>query len=287
MGPAPARRRWGPGRWSHPAFSSKTFPSFTTIATGLSPGHHGIVANTMDDLDDPGRFTLADHDVGKDPRWWRGEPIWNTAEGRAVVPRVSGPATTSPSGAAAPRTGRVTTTAFPTTPASTASSGGWRVPPDRPVLVMAYFSLVDTASHDHGPDAPAALAAAAAADALLGRFVLGLGRLGLDRAVNLVVVSDHGMAEMRIDQTSCSTTSSTCRAWTSSSPVRCFASPPRPAAGQSAIAAADALLVRLRGAHPRLAVYGADALPPRTALETETPSALPPWSASPTTAGWS
>ena len=65
---------------------------------------------------------------------------------------------------------------------------------------MLDFSLVDAASHDGGPDASPALAAAAAADRLVGRFVTGLERLGLGGAVNFVVVSDHGMAETRPDR---------------------------------------------------------------------------------------
>ena len=63
-----------------PPFPSKTFPSFTTIATGLWPAHHGIVGNTMDDPAIGRRFALADHDGRSDPRWWLGEPIWVTAE---------------------------------------------------------------------------------------------------------------------------------------------------------------------------------------------------------------
>ena len=63
-----------------PPFPSKTFPSFTTIATGLLPVHHGIVGNTMDDPGIDTRFSLSDHHGRSDPRWWLGEPLWNTAE---------------------------------------------------------------------------------------------------------------------------------------------------------------------------------------------------------------
>ena len=32
-----------------PSYPSKTFPNHYTIVTGLYPGHHGIVANTVKD----------------------------------------------------------------------------------------------------------------------------------------------------------------------------------------------------------------------------------------------
>jgi predicted AlkP superfamily pyrophosphatase or phosphodiesterase len=59
---------------------------------------------------------------------------------------------------------------------------------------MIYLGMVDAVAHAHGPDAPEALAAAATADALLGRLLTGLEAHGIAPAVNVVVVSDHGMA---------------------------------------------------------------------------------------------
>jgi predicted AlkP superfamily pyrophosphatase or phosphodiesterase len=183
-----------------PPFPSKTFPSFTTIATGLVPAHHGIVSNTIDDPAIPGRFRLADHIVRSDPRWWRGEPIWNTAgrQGR----RTGGmfwpgddveifgrrPTYWLPYDDDAPNEPRVDQVlAWLALPAA-----------ERPSLVMLYFSLVDVASHDHGPFAREALDAAAAADRLIARLLDGLARL--DQEANLVVVSDHGMSETSPDR---------------------------------------------------------------------------------------
>src|SRR3954452_24032303 len=40
-----------------PSFPVLTFPNHYTIATGLSPEHHGIIANTMRDPAMPDRFT--------------------------------------------------------------------------------------------------------------------------------------------------------------------------------------------------------------------------------------
>lgn len=59
-------------------------------------------------------------------------------------------------------------------------------------LVFGHLNETDTAGHDHGPQAPETIAAAAAADAILGDVVAALER---DWARTLVVVtSDHDMA---------------------------------------------------------------------------------------------
>ena len=63
-----------------PQFPSKTFPNHYTIVTGLRLAHHGIISNNMKAPDIPGEFSMSNRDVLADPRWWGGEPIWNTAE---------------------------------------------------------------------------------------------------------------------------------------------------------------------------------------------------------------
>src|SRR3954467_2165637 len=63
-----------------PQFPSKTFPNHYTIVTGLTLAHHGIISNNMKARDIPGEFAMSPLDVLADPRWWGGEPIWNTAE---------------------------------------------------------------------------------------------------------------------------------------------------------------------------------------------------------------
>ena len=63
-----------------PQFPSKTFPNHYTIVTGLTLAHHGIISNNMRAAAIPGEFSMSNREVQADPRWWGGEPIWNTAE---------------------------------------------------------------------------------------------------------------------------------------------------------------------------------------------------------------
>jgi len=69
----------------------------------------------------------------------------------------------------------------------------------RPVFLTLYFDLVDNAGHRYGPDAPATDSAIVRADRLIGRVIQGLDRIGRGD-VNLLVVSDHGMASTGPDR---------------------------------------------------------------------------------------
>ena len=186
-------------RWLVPVFPTKTFPNFHSIATGLYPENHGIVSNNMRDSV-LGRFALWERDGVRDPRWWGGEPIWVTAV----------------------RQGRRAAAFF--WPGSDVAIGGVRPhhyrPYDRKVsnadrvrqvlewlslegaqsipLITLYLGDVDYASHEFGPDAPETDSAIARVDSAVGALVSGVRTLGLEHRVNLVVVSDHGMA--RVDQ---------------------------------------------------------------------------------------
>jgi predicted AlkP superfamily pyrophosphatase or phosphodiesterase len=185
-----------------PPFPSKTFPSHYTAVTGLYPEHHGIVANTMYDPEFRARFSLADRAAVEDERWWGGEPIWVTGE----------------------RQGRVTASLF--WPGSEGSVKGvrprywarydraispaaqvdrvieWLDKPasERPVFIAVYFSDVDAAGHQDGPDSPAVRAAIERLDRALERLRHGLEQRGLADRINLILSSDHGMTEVSRDR---------------------------------------------------------------------------------------
>jgi hypothetical protein len=67
-----------------PPFPSKTFPSHYTIATGLYPGHHGILSNTFYDPAFGKWFRVKDTSTVRDGRWFGGTPIWVAAEREGV-----------------------------------------------------------------------------------------------------------------------------------------------------------------------------------------------------------
>lgn len=185
-----------------PQFPSKTFPNHYTIVTGLTLAHHGIISNNIRDKNIPGEFTLSNRDVQNDPRWWGGEPIWNTAE----------------------KQGRKTAAMF--WPGSEVEIGGrrgtywtpydddmphaervkrildWLKLPEeqRPAFLTLYFSDVDSAGHSRGPDSPEVKDAVMKVDKSLGDLVAGVKQIGMNDRVHYVIVSDHGMAALSPDR---------------------------------------------------------------------------------------
>jgi predicted AlkP superfamily pyrophosphatase or phosphodiesterase len=180
-----------------PSFPSKTFPNHYTIVTGLYPGHHGIVGNTVWDALTSRRLTMANRTENQDPMWWGGEPLWVT------VQRAGG--TAAPMfwpGSEAPIFGQ---RARFWAPFDNGLSPNTRVDrvlrwldlpvADRPTFLTLYFSDVDGAGHDSGPESRAVAEAVGRVDRYLDRLIRGLTRRRLQDRVNVVIVSDHGMAE--------------------------------------------------------------------------------------------
>ena len=75
-----------------------------------------------------------------------------------------------------------------------------RKPSHRPRLLTLYFDEVDHEEHAWGPGSVQALAAQANVDAALARLLAGLEARGIRDGVDLIVVSDHGMAGVPPDQ---------------------------------------------------------------------------------------
>ena len=180
-----------------PVFPTLTFPNFYTMATGLYPEHHGIVSNTMVDST-LGRFTLRDRAAVRDPRWWGGEPIWVTAvrQGKRAA-TFFWPGSDAAIGGVHPTWYKVFDARVPNADRVTQVLDWLSLPADQvPSLVTVYFGDVDDAGHRFGPGAPETDAAIARVDSAVGAIMNGLTQRGLEERVNLVVVSDHGMARV-------------------------------------------------------------------------------------------
>lgn len=180
------------------AYPSKTFPNHYTLATGLYPANHGIVDNAFYDPAFDAIYALGDAETVQDGRWYDGEPLWMTAE-RHGAPAASffwvgceatgqRPTYWKPYDGDVPNASRVDTVL------------SWlRLPAgDRPRVTMLYFSDVDGAAHYNGPDAPEVDEAIREMDELVGRLLDGLAETPIGDAVNLIIVSDHGMAPVPV-----------------------------------------------------------------------------------------
>jgi len=177
-------------------YPTKTFPNHYTIATGMYPENHGIVSNSFYDPERYATYSIGDRESVMDGSWYRGEPIWVTAETQGMVAAsffwvgseadVMGvrPTIWKPYDGRIPNEARVD------------SALTWlQLPPERrPHMITLYFSDVDSRGHRHGPDAPEVDEAVRHVDAVLGRLLDGLDQLPIRDEVYLVLVSDHGMA---------------------------------------------------------------------------------------------
>ena len=67
-----------------PSFPSKTFPNHYTMATGLVPDHHGIIANRFYDISSGRTYSIGDTATSKDGSFYGGEPIWLTARRQGI-----------------------------------------------------------------------------------------------------------------------------------------------------------------------------------------------------------
>jgi predicted AlkP superfamily pyrophosphatase or phosphodiesterase len=179
-----------------PSFPSKTFPNHYSIVTGLYPGRHGIVANNIWDNEKKRSFTMANRAEVRDPMWWGGEPIWVAIQraGQRAAPFFW-------PGSEAPIAGVPPTYHEPyngNMPASDRVRWVLRrldLPAaERPTFLTLYFEDLDDAGHSAGPDSQAVRDATLRADSYLGQLVDGLDQRGIAHRVNIVVVSDHGMA---------------------------------------------------------------------------------------------
>ncbi|MEK6334483.1 MAG: ectonucleotide pyrophosphatase/phosphodiesterase [Acidobacteriota bacterium] len=186
-------------RWMTPSFPSKTFPNHYTIATGLYPQNHGIVENNIYDAGFDAVFTLSDRAEVENPRWWLGEPIWVTAEKQGQKSAsIFYPGT---EGAIA----GVRPTFWKTYDSKMSNSArvdtllSWLDLPrvQRPTFLALYFSDTDDAGHEFGPLSKETRKATLKVDEDIGYLVRGLKAREIFSRVNIIIVSDHGMATVR------------------------------------------------------------------------------------------
>ncbi|MBX3289717.1 MAG: alkaline phosphatase family protein [Acidobacteria bacterium] len=189
-------------KWMKPAYPTKTFPNHYTIVTGLYPDNHGIIENNMWDDEIAAVFGLSVREQVTNPKWWSGEPIWNTAQRQGkIAASFFWPGSEAAIKGSHPRYWKPYehTTAHSIRVRTVLE---WIDLPreQRPQMLTLYFSDVDDAGHNFGPDSPKTGEAVMKVDASIGDLVSGLRSRGIDEKVNLIIVSDHGMAPYRVGE---------------------------------------------------------------------------------------
>lgn len=178
-----------------PVYPIKTFPNHYSLATGVYPAKHGIVANTFYDPDRDETYRIGDRDKVENGEWYQAEPIWVTAERQGMV-AASFFWVGSEADVMGVRPSYWRRFDERITNASRIDQVvEWLSYPDsaRPHLITLYFSMVDGAGHEFGPSSPEVAEAVAEADALVKQLREGLASLPHADQVNLIITADHGM----------------------------------------------------------------------------------------------
>ncbi len=182
-----------------PSFPSKTFPNHYTLATGLTPDHHGIIGNIFWDRERGVEYSLKNKETRSKGYYYGGDPVWLTAKHQGVKT-----ATVFWVGSDVAINGE-----YPTY---------WRdyqteqldfpgrvneiirllsLPEDeRPHLVMAYFEEPDHSGHDYGPMHRMTRRALEDLDLLLSNLWARIQLLPIADKVDFIVTGDHGMTSV-------------------------------------------------------------------------------------------
>lgn len=180
------------------SFPTNTFPNHYSIATGLYPDHHGLINNSFNAPDLGMFYRMGDRAAVENPDFYGGEPIWVTAEKQGVKT-----ASFFWVGSEAP-IGGIHPTYWKKYDESVTyheridSVIKWLGYPTskRPELVTLYFDEPDAISHDYGPVSPETGKVVESLDSLMGVLRSKLATLPDADRINLIILSDHGMASV-------------------------------------------------------------------------------------------
>ncbi|MEG0851897.1 MAG: ectonucleotide pyrophosphatase/phosphodiesterase [Flavobacterium sp.] len=182
-----------------PSYPSKTFPNHYSIVTGLYPDHHGIINNVFYDAALNESFSLSS-DAKSDSRYYGGNPIWNLAEQQGVKTASffwpgsdidkRNPSYFKKYDGKIPYGARIDTVMK------------WLQLPEkqRPHLVTLYFDEPDHTGHNFGPSSTETKKAVIKMDSIMGAISRRLDQLEIGKKINLIIVSDHGMASISNDK---------------------------------------------------------------------------------------
>jgi predicted AlkP superfamily pyrophosphatase or phosphodiesterase len=185
-----------------PCFPTKTFPNHYTIVTGLYPENHGIIANSFIDPVTNEIYKIGDTNAVRNPKWYKGEAIWETAKRQGVI------------------------TASYFWPGSELNLKyrrpdyfekyehlraydkrvegvlDWlKLPNDRgPKFITLYFDAADTYGHRFGTNSLELNESIVRLDSLIGKLFEGLKQINLFDSTNIIIVSDHGMSDVSGDR---------------------------------------------------------------------------------------
>lgn len=181
-----------------PSYPASTFPNHYTLATGLVPDHNGLVNNSFWDPEHKERYSIGGKNKHKS-YFYLGEPIWNTAQRQGVLAGVTyWVGSDFEIGGGRPRYYLPYNNALISFRNRIRRTVELLSYPEeqRPHLVMVYFSEPDHTGHSYGPFSKETRKEVVKMDQILGELRNALARLPIAKQIDLIVLSDHGMADL-------------------------------------------------------------------------------------------
>ncbi len=179
-----------------PSFPSKTFPNHYTIATGMYPDKHGIIGNSFYNYKKNLTYSIRDREMVEDGSFYGGSPIWLEADkARMVSASFFFVGTEADIQGVRPTYYKEYDGKIKNEDRVSQAIDWLKLPKlNRPHLITMYFSDMDNTGHRYGPNSKEKLEKALLdLDRNLGTLLEGVKATGLP--VNIIIVSDHGMAE--------------------------------------------------------------------------------------------
>ncbi len=185
-----------------PSFPTKTFPNHYTIATGMYPDHTGIVNNTFYSPAHKDIYKIGKKVAVEDGTYYTGTPIWNLAEQQGVKSAsfywVGSEAAIQNK---RPSRWKIYNHDFPFEQRVDSVISWLQLPKkERPHLILLYFHQPDSKGHKFGPDSKEVKDAIVKMNGIMKRLFTGINSLPIKNEVNVIITSDHGMANISKDR---------------------------------------------------------------------------------------
>lgn len=185
-----------------PVFPSSTFPNHLAIITGMYADNHGIIMNMFEDPYNGKQYSLKDESVAE-PRWYTGEAFWTTAKRNGIITAsYFWPGSELTAEHRRPDYFEAYEHNKPYGERIDGVIDWLKLPYEkRPHFITLYFHETDSKGHGYGPDSEETNRGIALLDSLLGVLDTKLAAIGMADSVNIILVSDHGMASVSKDRT--------------------------------------------------------------------------------------
>jgi ectonucleotide pyrophosphatase/phosphodiesterase family member 5 len=185
-----------------PSFPTKTFPNHYSIVTGLYPENHGIIMNRFRDPETGDIYTMSDTASLRDPKWYKGEPVWSTLKRQGIrTASFFWPGSEVHDPNKRPDYFKIYQHNLPYGDRIDGIINWLSLPlKERPRFITLYFHETDSRGHESGPESPETNAGIALLDSLFGVMLNKIEQLPIADQVNIIIVSDHGMTEVSQDK---------------------------------------------------------------------------------------